>query len=186
MLKYRIQIRGSNEVTQVYKSPDKDEYFYNEECTKPASIDDFIFLPYVPYELFGFEFNKGWNNIVKPVIEYVEAYNKNKLQDEQICFTQIKEKYGQLCIYTNFVTKELEELINKAEDEASHTCEYCGSKEDVGCTLYWNMTICHRCLKDMVNKEDRGRFWERCEDSKVYWVSPGNVEDEEIDEKELP
>lgn len=91
-----------------------------------------------------------------------------------------------MCIYTNFVTKELEELISKAEDEASHTCEYCGSKVDVGCTLHWNMTICHKCLKDMVNKEDRGRFWERCENSKIYWVTPGDVEDEEIDEKELP
>lgn len=52
MLKYRIQIRGSNEASQVYKSPGKDEYFYDEECTKPASIDDFTFLPYTPYELF--------------------------------------------------------------------------------------------------------------------------------------
>lgn len=128
-----------------------------------------------PYELFGVECGKGWYKLLDPIFEYVEKYNNEvaKGEEEKITFLQIKEKFGGLRVYTNFVTDELRELIDKAEDESYKTCEICGSVEDVG-TAYegWLVTECHSCMKEWVIKNERPHRWRRNSDGNIYWIYP--------------
>jgi hypothetical protein len=45
---------------------------------------------------------------------------------EPIILTQVKEKYGELRIYTNYTTDELQAVISFVEDYSLRVCEVCG------------------------------------------------------------
>ena len=84
--------------------------------------------PKTPYELFDVECGNGWGELLKPIFDYIENYNKDKDDKNKIEVCQVKQKFGTLRFYTSFSTDELDELIEKAENESAHTCELCGSK----------------------------------------------------------
>lgn len=99
------------------------------------------------YELFGIECGKGWKKLYQPIIDYIDEYNKEH-EDKPIKIHQIKEKYGQLRFYTNFYTEELEKMIDKAEEESEHTCEYCGKHIDGPIIRHhWIYSLCEECFK---------------------------------------
>lgn len=39
-----------------------------------------------PFELFGVECHKGWFNLLKPIFEYVQDYNKDKTEEEHFLY----------------------------------------------------------------------------------------------------
>ncbi len=160
-----------------YKSEDKSEGEWNR--------DEITVIPQYPYELFGIECGKGWHDLLKPIFEYIENYNQDKDDEHKIEIHQIKEKFGELCVYPNFYTDELRELIHKAEDEASNTCELCGSKEDVGMACEgWLTTKCHKCMKEWCMENEKPHRWRRNSDNKIYWINPdGDDELFDFDEK---
>ena len=60
---------------------------------------------------------------------------------------QIKEKFGTLRIYANYMTPEISEVIDKYEQLSSKTCVRCGApatKYSTGWILPW----CDRCGTD--------------------------------------
>lgn len=120
---------------------------------------------YTPYELFNIECGEGWYKCIQPCLDYINDYNKDKSEDEQIYIFQIKEKWGELCFYTSFTTPELDKLIEQAEDECSKTCEICGSKDDVGMkTTGWLTTLCRNCMQEIKGNNK----WKSYKDNKVY------------------
>ena len=124
---------------------------------------------------------------MKPIFEYVQDYNKDKTEEEQIRFLQIKEKWGSLDIYTNFSTFKLTKLIEEAEEKADHTCEECGSTENIGVRLNgWVTTMCLDCAKKEAKEKNCPQLWERNSNNKKYWImEDGKVEEiENIDDKE--
>lgn len=135
-----------------------------------------------PFELFGIECHKGWYDLLTPVFEYVENYNKDKKDEEQIKFLQIKEKWGGLNIYTNFGNDELFKLIDKAEEESYNVCEECGSRNDVGMRESgWMTTMCLECIKKEVKERDYPQTWKRNLDNKLYFIQPdGTMEEIEL------
>ena len=134
-----------------------------------------------PFELFGVECHKGWFNLLKPIFEYVQDYNKDKTEEEQIRFLQIKEKCGSLNVYTNFVTPKLSKLIEEAEIKSDEVCEECGSTNDVGKRLNgWITTMCLDCVKKEANEKNYPQLWERNSNDKRYWI----MEDGKVDEIE--
>lgn len=129
-----------------------------------------------PYELFGVECGKGWYDLLKPIFKYVENYNKDKPQEEHIEFLQIKEKFGGLRVYTDFLTEELSRLIDTAEEESFSVCENCGSKNNVGSRLSgWISTMCLECLKKEVKEQGYPQLWNRNSDNKTYWINPDDT-----------
>ena len=141
------------------------------------------YIPH-PYELFGVECHKGWYDLLTPIFDYVKEYNKDKEEDKQIIFLQIKEKWGHLDISVNFGTRELFDLIEKAEEESYNVCEECGSRDDVGMReTGWMTTMCLDCLKKKVKERDYPQLWRRNSDNNFYWVNPDGtvVEDTEIE-----
>ena len=139
------------------------------------------YIPH-PFELFGIECHKGWYDLLTPVFEYVENYNKDKKDEEQIKFLQIKEKWGGLNIYTNFGNDELFKLIDKAEEESYNVCEECGSRNDVGMRESgWMTTMCLECIKKEVKERDYPQTWKRNLDNKLYFIQPdGTMEEIEL------
>ena len=134
-----------------------------------------------PFELFGVECHKGWFDLLKPIFEYVQDYNKDKTEEEQIRFLQIKEKCGSLNVYTNFVTPKLSKLIEEAEIKSDEVCEECGSTNDVGKRLNgWITTMCLDCVKKEANEKNYPQLWERNSNDKRYWI----MEDGKVDEIE--
>ena len=94
------------------------------------------------------------------IIEYVNKFNEeHHLGDgEKIEFLQIKEKWGGLRIYTNYGTKELHEMIDKAEEESYNVCENCGLRTDVGLKIDgWHMTLCKYCATNLAMERKIGR-----------------------------
>lgn len=76
--------------------------------------------------------NKNFRKVEKPV--------------PQIQFTQIKEKYGTLRLYTNHVDDYIDGVVAMAEIMSGCTCEVCGvpGKLTGG---GWYQTLCRRCAK---------------------------------------
>ena len=106
-------------------------------------------------------------------------YNKDKKEEEKIEFMQIKEKYGGLRVYTNFGTKELFDLIEKAEDESYNVCEDCGSREDVGMRESgWLTTMCLECIKKEVKERGYPQMWRRNCDEKLFRINTDGTMEE--------
>ena len=143
----------------------------------------------LPFTLFGIECGKGWFSLIEPIINYIDGYNKDKENpDEQIEILQIKEKYGTLRIYTSFGNDELFRMIDEAERESEHVCEFCGSRENIGETQGYYMTCCRSCVKEMAIEGKRSYKWLDFKDNKIYWIYPDKDDEfiEVFDEKELP
>jgi len=153
-----------------------DESNYVVEEVVDDNGEKEVKLP-TPYTLFGIECGKGWYPLIQPVVDYIDEYNSTRESDKQIRITQVKEKYGTLRIYTNFYTPELQELIDNAELESEKVCEFCGSREHLGTTLEWYITICYDCMKARVNRRGIPSKWHSYENDKVY-ISRPHVPDE--------
>lgn len=140
--------------------------------------------PQEPYELFGVECSSGWNDILRPIFEYIEKYNVDKIDDDKIIITQVKEKFGSLRVYCNFETDELSDMIQKAESDSWETCEFCGSKENIGHTSKWIMTICHDCIKKNAVKSGIEKRWRKYSDDTLYIISDKINEEDKAEKYE--
>lgn len=97
-----------------------------------------------------------WKNRYLPRLfkEYDSWDDETK---KQFYFSQIKEKYGSLRIYTSFSSdKHLEGI---AESLSEYTCQYCGKeprengKRVIWTTGGWVTNLCHDCAVDYLLKD---------------------------------
>lgn len=99
---------------------------------------------FTPYELFGQEIGKGWLPLVEPILNRINELNK---QGANITITQVKEKWGELCVYLSSYTPELEEMIDEATRKSVTICENCGKPaQRVWGNYGWIYTLCPDCL----------------------------------------
>ena len=75
-----------------------------------------------------------------------ELIKINKMNEFRI--VQIKEKFGELRFYTNWVTDEIEAIINKYTKLSRKTCINCGKPATV-ITTGWISPFCNDCVKDI-------------------------------------
>lgn len=178
---YRVKVKNKDtgQTFLAWENLDENDLSYrlfsDFECTSKLDMEK--------YEIveedtggYGIHCGKGWYPLIKPIIEYVDDYNSDKPEEEHIDILEIKEKFGGLRIYTWFGTEELYDMINKAEKESLYTCEFCGSKENVGTTIGYYMTVCHNCVKDMAIKNNRTYKWSSNRNGNEYTIYP-NKED---------
>lgn len=97
------------------------------------------------FELFGVEVGKGWWPLVEPIYNRIQELNA---QGHNIEITQIKEKWGELCIYVSGAPDEIFDMIREAEEKSQHICESCGKPgERVISKHSWIYTRCPDCIK---------------------------------------
>ena len=106
----------------------------------------------------GIECGDGWFDILSSLCFLINQHEKNiegnskyrKTQNlepityEPVQFTQIKEKFGGLRIYTYGGDEYVKGSIAMAESWSYHTCEYCGEKGKPD-KNGWIVTICNKC-----------------------------------------
>lgn len=159
-------------------------YYKDKKLTETINKDEFDIIPWEPYELFGIECGKGWHELLKPIFDYVTEYNKDKDVEHRMEIHQIKEKFGELCVYLNFYNDEIDAIIEQAEEEASTTCELCGSKENVGMAYEgWLTTECHDCMVKWCKKYGVKHRWKSNKDDKIYWVYPDGHDELVLEER---
>ena len=95
----------------------------------------------IDLEMLYFECNEGWNKLIYSALKEISQLDTTN----SIRILQIKEKFGTLRIYTNHVTDEIDDVINKYEQLSSVTCEVCGKPGKCGNTGGLIKTLCKEC-----------------------------------------
>ena len=94
---------------------------------------------------WGIECGPGWYSIIDELCTGLQNLT-DKQGHPQVEFTQVKEKFGSLRVYTDGASAAQFELIDRAEELSMETCERCGrlGKLREGS---WVVTLCDDCLK---------------------------------------
>ena len=87
---------------------------------------------------FGIETGDGWFQLID------QACQKITEVSPKAYFTQIKEKYGILCLYL-VGNDAAHDAAEWAENQSSHVCEHCGSTQEVTTEGGWLRTLCKTC-----------------------------------------
>lgn len=136
----------------------------------------------MPFAMFDIETGDGWKPIAQKVLDAIAEYNERSSEDSTIYVDQVKEKFARLEIYLTYdnVPREdidrIESLIESAQDEASETCEICGTKENVGTRVSgWYTVMCEDCAKKIAKENfyynKIGIKWRRNNDGKVFTIT---------------
>lgn len=111
-----------------------------------------------PIGAYGIECDDGWYEILSSICFMVEQHerniegnnryrisqNQNPIDYKPFQFTQIKEKFGGLRVYSNGGDEYTRGLIGMARCWSYKTCEICGNKGKT--TKHgWLKTICEKC-----------------------------------------
>ena len=104
-----------------------------------------------PFWICGIEFGPGWYDIVYDMC--VEM--KKTKPHEDFRLTQVKEKFGTLRVYGNYMNDAAFAIEQKYEDISSRTCEHCGEPGRVEKINGWYTALCPRCKKEREEKLSR-------------------------------
>lgn len=96
---------------------------------------------------WGCEIGDGWFQILWDLCEEIK-----KIYHEGFRFVQIKEKFGELRMYTTYPIESICCLLNDAKERSNKTCEYCGSTESVTQSGGWIKTLCKECREKKENR----------------------------------
>jgi len=100
---------------------------------------------------WGFNCDDGWFDII------FNLSKKLMEVDPDVQAVQVKEKFGGLRFYVGPSNEEAFDLIQAAEEESFHTCECCGTKENVSTKSHkgghWIYTYCETCRAKREAKE---------------------------------
>lgn len=100
----------------------------------------------------------GWYNLIEAacrlIQHHVDRQTKLKKEASQVEFEQIKEKFGELRLYTNHTNDEyVTGVLQMAELLSGVTCESCGSPGTVQ-TLpngHWMTCYCNVCRQRIID-----------------------------------
>lgn len=84
----------------------------------------------------------GWASLIHEIFDFIE---QNKITNVRII--QVKEKYGGLRIYTDFIHDVLDKKIQDAEVHSFTICEECGAPGQLRGGSWYN-TLCEAHGKD--------------------------------------
>lgn len=97
---------------------------------------------------FGFECDDGWFDVIWELCEDVERLLENvesSSEYESFEIIQVKEKFAELRVYTNWSTHSIDERIQKAEEDSRYICEHCGMPGEQISDGGWMFVSCKNC-----------------------------------------
>lgn len=97
-------------------------------------------------------FTHGWADLWHMCIKELNPIIHRLGLENSLYFVQIKEKFGELRVYTNMCVDEVENVIDKYTAISSHVCQWCGRPDSPISTGYWIECRCKVC-DDKVQKK---------------------------------
>lgn len=100
---------------------------------------------------WGIECGNGWFAILDRLgskIEKLLVAMKNKGVEDLPKARQIKEKYGELRVYMDWCTEDIDKAIRQAEEESHFTCEKCGEVGELDEDSSWLSVLCKTCRRE--------------------------------------
>lgn len=104
-----------------------------------------------------YECGDGWLPLIEEAEKIIQEWNeKHKIDNEtdtwggEFCeLVQIKEKWGELCLYCNVYPDEIFDKMMDLTKRSRHICEECGTENGVTTewTHGWVFTLCPECRK---------------------------------------
>ena len=97
--------------------------------------------PYVknkPEFIYKFFWGTLWDLIERP-------------EDRRLKVTQAKETYGELRVYLNDYSDQIDEWIDEAEEKSVRTCEVCGADGWLHGD-FWLVTLCDKHWEEYLNR----------------------------------
>lgn len=97
---------------------------------------------------FGCDHGDGWYDILEDICTKINAIDTKN----EVTFSQIKEKFGELRIYFNFsgededVYRKVEDIIAAGEEISGITCERCGQPGTIR-PGGWIRVLCDGCAR---------------------------------------
>ena len=113
----------------------------------PSFFRDYKGDPRKTCMAWGLCTGNGWFDIIWNFCTAVRNHQKIHPDCKDFYFTQIKEKFGTLQLYTYGECGEIAKLIAQANRESVKTCEECGSKTEVREDMIrgWISVKCQKC-----------------------------------------
>ena len=126
------------------------EYYNTEDAKLIREPPHLVNHDGSPYD-FSDDVGSGWNHILVNAFKKIaEVYDKSGADFSEFSVVQIKEKFGELHIYTGAldaaVADQVYKIIDEAETESCKTCEWCG-KPGKARGGGWIKTLCDDCNK---------------------------------------
>lgn len=109
-----------------------------------------------PYSLDE-DIPKGWSKLFWMCMEEIREPLEKAGLTNTFYFTQVKEKYGELCLYNNGATEEVLDIISKYEYLSQFVCDRCGKPADYQ-TRGWIENICKKCYKAQYKDKEKPRY----------------------------
>ena len=94
---------------------------------------------------FGYEIGDGWLLLLEELFDKIQKLVDNNPLYNSLEIVQVKEKYGELRVYTNAYWEVVEDLIDEYTRKSKTICEWCGKKDKLRDDNGWYTTLCKKC-----------------------------------------
>lgn len=106
----------------------------------------------------------GWKSLYQPIIEAVYKYDSEKTDvEDKIGVEEIKEKYGMLdvkLVNPFNLCDNIAQMITNTRRDSLSVCEFCGTREHVGCTMNFEYkTCCRKCWRQNILEFEPKSVW---------------------------
>ena len=121
-------------------------------------LDDAILVLMDSFSTMGYDFyysiGKGWYRLMREVILAIDEYNFEHPGTDPLKITDVKEKFGELRISTNYYVPEVDEVIDAITNKSRTVCENCG-KEAETYEIHGRLhTLCDDCKKELLGDKN--------------------------------
>ena len=99
---------------------------------------------------FGWECEQGWWALIEELCNKIQDVIDSDPENEvykNFEFQQVKEKFGEIRIYTIYGDEKTEALIDEYSILINKTCEKCGKPGKLTSKDHWMKTLCDDCYK---------------------------------------
>jgi len=97
---------------------------------------------------WGLEVGDGWYDLIYDVCKKIQP-----LVSPEFRFTQVKEKYGQLEMYTYNASDEISDIIDEASEKSLTVCEKCAEEGKlIENESHWFRVRCNKCWEELQTK----------------------------------
>lgn len=90
---------------------------------------------------WGCEHSDGWYGIISSMCKAIESHIKHSKEPIDFKFTQIKEKFGTLRVYSDGADAFINGVIRMAENMSAITCEVTGKPGQICRRGHWYRTL---------------------------------------------